>query len=134
MAINKKQRVIHKLKNMNVGDNFCYIDFEDIVSKSYFNTLMSQLEKYVWPDSDTGWGLGKGQSVLTVYTLTDNNIPMPETAKRKYKPRETERRYTNRFTIMVDDELDRKIKNLPEGERSEFVRDAIKNHLNQFGP
>ena len=116
---------------MNVGDNFSYIDFKDIVSKSYFNTLMSHLEKYVWKDGDTGWGLGKGQSVLTVYTLTDNEIPMPPKPKRKYKPRNTtERRYTNRFTIMVDDELDRKIKNLPEGERSEFVRDAIKNHFN----
>ena len=131
--MNKKQQVISRLQNMDVGDNFSYIDFKDIVSKSYFNTIMSQLEKlekYVWPDNDTGWGLGKGQSVLTVYTLTDNNIPLPETAKRKYKPRKRETRYTNRFTIMVDDELDRKIKNLPEGERSEFVRDAIKNHFN----
>ena len=130
MAINKKQQVVHKLRNMNVGDNFSYLDFEDIVSKSYFNTLMSQLEKYVWPDSNTGWGLGRGQNMLMVYTLTDNNIPMPKIKKNYPKHRNAEKMYTNRFTVMLDDELDKKIKNLPEGERSEFVRNAIKNHFN----
>ena len=129
MNKNKKQRVIHKLRNMNVGDNFSYIDFKDIVSKSYFNTIVSQLEQYVWPDSDTGCGLGRGQNMLTMYTLTDNNIPMPKVAKREYKTRETERRYTNRLTVMLDDKLNSKIKNLPGGERSEFVRKVIKEAL-----
>lgn len=125
--MNKKQKVIARLQQMSVRDNFSYDDFEDI-SFSYFNKIMRELCQYVWPDSG-GYGNGPGGNVPTVYTLTDNDIPMPEIKRNSPKRRNTNPIYIHRLTVMLDDKLNNKIKLLPEGKRSEFIRNIIEEAL-----
>ena len=130
--MNKKQKIITQLNKMKVGRVFSYTDFP-YISQSYFNSIMRKLSGYV-SISGGGYGHGQGRNASTTFILVKGNIPMPKIERNYPKHRNAEKMYTNRFTVMLDDELDKKIKNLPEGERSEFVRDAIKNHFNQFGP